>query len=137
MVTDLAFAGRTVETYKLEWPLYESTTINGAPAYILDHGKRKKLPGLASSNTTKIIQGDHSVQAIRNYLACFDNDKKIGRFFRPLKYSYVGKQLITCKTSQPVGKILLPRFLPRSLLFSNYHSRNCTPVTVGEEPPLH
>ena len=68
LVTDLALAGRGIEVYKLLWPLYERTAINGSPAYILDHGKRAKLPGLASDNTTKIIQGQLSVTAIQNYI---------------------------------------------------------------------
>ena len=78
LVTDLALAGRGIEVYKLLWPLYEvykllrplyeRTTINGSPAYILDHGKGAKLPGLASDNTTKIIQGQLSATAIQNYI---------------------------------------------------------------------
>ena len=114
LVTDLAFAGRSAETYKLLWPLYESTTVNGAPAYILDHGKRVKLPGLASNNTSKIVQGELSVRAIRNYQACFENDKQTGRYFRPLKYKDSKHQSITSKTYQPIGKNTVSQF-PRTI----------------------
>lgn len=117
IVIDIAFAGRTAETYQLQWscngvPLLEPTTVHGENAYIINHGKRAKLTGLASANTSKIIQGDYSVRAIRNYLSCFDpNEMRTEkRFFRPLKETNDRRRPFVVKTDQPVGKNTVHKF---------------------------
>ena len=88
----------------------EPTTVNGQAAYIINHGKGAKLTGLASGNSSKIIQGTFSVEAIRNYVTCFEPSEinTANRFFRPLRATQDPLRPFVVKTAQPVGKNTVP-----------------------------
>ena len=109
IVTDMGFAGRNCETIMLEWGCYEKQKLKGEDIYILTHG-RAKQNGISSDNTSKIIKGSFQVKALDDYIACFDESQRTGRFFRPLKSTSNPSRPFACKSSQPIGKNKASRF---------------------------
>jgi len=101
----LAAAARNFEMDLLQFESIQKATDDKGEFYVVTFYRAKNSGVKVISECN--IRGEHEVQAIDDYLACFTTDQRKGKFFKVLKLGQNGT--ITAQNKN-VGKNTLPKY---------------------------